>query len=203
MTEGQNDSPKEFVMPEDCPNPQLYEDKSESQVDCLVHDYFVNIKLMLPSLREDGTADLCKVQRPACDDTNETIGDYNQNPLLNTQVYDVEDPDGNVQKSSANIIAEKVLNTCNHKGYRWATLLDIVGHNQANNTVQKSDQIIFYKGKNAKRQRKTTVGWKVRCKLSDGTHQWFDLKHLKQSNPVDVAQYALQVGIADKPAFKW
>ena len=43
----------------------------------------------------------------------------------------------------------------------------------------------------------------MRCKLSDGTHQWFDSKDLKQLNPVDVAQYAKQAAIADKLAFKW
>ena len=83
VTEGQDNSPEEFIMPEDSPNPQLYEDNSESFVNSLVHDYFVNMAVMLPSLRGYGTADLCKVQRPARDDTNETVGHYSQNPLLN------------------------------------------------------------------------------------------------------------------------
>ena len=47
------------------------------------------------------------------------------------------------------------------------------------------------------------MGWKLKCELSDGTCQWFDLKDLKQSNPVDVARYARKVGIDQEPAFKW
>ena len=47
------------------------------------------------------------------------------------------------------------------------------------------------------------VGWKLRCQFSDGTHQWFDLKDPKQSNPVEVARYARSCDLAEEPAFKW
>ena len=62
-------------------------------------------------------------------------GDFNDNPLLNTQVYNVEFPNGNVEQYAANIIAENIYKTCDDKGYRWLTVVDIVGHNQADNGV--------------------------------------------------------------------
>ena len=68
--------------------------------------------------------------------------------------------------------------------------------------MRKDNQWVHYKG-GTHRQRKTTVGWKLWCLLSDGTYQWFDLKDLKQSNPMDVARYVLSNNIADEPAFKW
>ena len=37
----------------------------------------------------------------------------------------------------------------------------------------------------------------------DGTTTWERLATLKESNPVEVAEYAMAVGIDDKPAFKW
>ena len=39
--------------------------------------------------------------------------------------------------------------------------------------------------------------------MKDGSEQWFPLKYLKGSNPIDVAEYAKSWGIDDEPAFKW
>ncbi len=38
------------------------------------------------------------------------IGTYNDNPLLNTMVYDCEFPDGTTKECAANIIAENIYN---------------------------------------------------------------------------------------------
>ena len=38
--------------------------------------------------------------------------------------------------------------------------------------------------------------------MKDGIEQWFPLKDLKESNPIDVAEYANYRGIDDEPAFK-
>ena len=159
--------------------------------------------MILPSSRNDGTSDLCRVTNLSRNNKGESLGTFDQNPLLNTQIYDVEDPEGKVRKYSANVIAENIYDWCDNEGHCWNTAVDIVGHNQADNTVRKDDQFVYYKNRRAKRQRKTTVGWKLRCKLSDGTHQWFDLKDLKQSNPVEVARYARSCDLAEEPAFKW
>ena len=40
-------------------------------------------------------------------------------------------------------------------------------------------------------------------KWSDGSTSWIDLKVLKESNPVDVAEFAVARGIQDEPAFAW
>ena len=54
-----------------------------------------------------------------------------------------------------------------------------------------------------KRPRKTTKGWQLQVKWSDGTKSWIDLKVLKESNPVDVAEFSIARGIDDEPAFSW
>ncbi len=54
-----------------------------------------------------------------------------------------------------------------------------------------------------KRMRQTTVGWKLLVQWNDGSRQWIDLKILKESNPVLVAEYAMARDIADEPAFTW
>ena len=45
---------EELVMPEDSANPELIGDEKESPI-----NYFVDMEVMLPSLRGDGTRDLC------------------------------------------------------------------------------------------------------------------------------------------------
>ena len=51
--------------------------------------------------------------------------------------------------------------------------------------------------------RQTTVGWKLLVQWNDGLRQWVALKILKESNPVQVAEYAVARGIGDEPAFAW
>ena len=40
-------------------------------------------------------------------------------------------------------------------------------------------------------------------KWKDGTSDWVPLKILKESNPVDIAEYAVARGLEDEPAFAW
>ena len=51
--------------------------------------------------------------------------------------------------------------------------------------------------------RKTNVSWKFNIKWRDGTTTWVSLKDLKESNPIEVAEYVTAHDIQDKPAFAW
>ena len=50
-------------------------------------------------------------------------------------------------------------------------------------------------------QRQTTVGWALKIKCNNGSTLWVKLKDLKESNPVDVAEYATARGIQEEPDF--
>lgn len=57
-----------------------------------------------------------------------------------------------------------------------------------------------------KRLRKTTAGVKLKVALRSGdkiTETWLPLKDLKESNPVQVAEFAKARGLDKEPAFKW
>jgi hypothetical protein len=54
-----------------------------------------------------------------------------------------------------------------------------------------------------KRPRKTTVGWSLLVKWADGSETWIPLKDLKESHPVETAEFTKARGIADEPAFAW
>ena len=47
------------------------------------------------------------------------------------------------------------------------------------------------------------MGWKLLVKWSDGLESWVPLKDMKESHPVEVADFAKARGIADEPAFSW
>ena len=40
-------------------------------------------------------------------------------------------------------------------------------------------------------------------KWKDGSSDWMDFKALKESNPIEVAEYAVANKIVEEPAFKW
>ena len=49
--------------------------------------------------------------------------------------------------------------------------------------------------------RKTTTGWKLVVRWKDQYEAWRPLKDLKESHPIEVAEFATTRGIADRPAF--
>ena len=51
--------------------------------------------------------------------------------------------------------------------------------------------------------QQTTGGLKFRVKWKDGTATWISLKDLKESNPIEVAEYVTARSIQDEPAFAW
>ena len=61
--------------------------------------------------------------------------------------------------------------------------------------------VVTKRGKRSLRQ--TTIGWKFQVLWKDGTKQWIPLKVMKESNPVEVAEFVTARGIADEPAFAW
>jgi Reverse transcriptase (RNA-dependent DNA polymerase) len=51
--------------------------------------------------------------------------------------------------------------------------------------------------------RKTTIGWTICVQWKNGETSWERLADLKESNPLEVAEYAVSQGIDHEPAFSW
>ncbi len=68
--------------------------------------------------------------------------------------------------------------------------------------MNKDDGFVAMKS-GGTRPRQTTRGWKLLVSWKDGTSSWIALKNLKESNPVEVAEYALTNKILEDPAFAW
>ena len=49
----------------------------------------------------------------------------------------------------------------------------------------------------------TAKGWELLIRWRDKSTTWVPLSHAKESNPVDVAEFAKAKGIDSEPAFAW
>eukprot|EP00970_Alexandrium_tamarense_P003116 scaffold471_cov109-Alexandrium_tamarense.AAC.4 len=101
----------------------------------------------------------------------EVIGRANTNPILDTRLYEVQFPGGEVTELTANVIAQSMYTQC-----------DADGKSQVRSGLMSR-------------------------RLSSGDARVYDdqpkLSDLKESHPVQVAEYAVAQGIAHEPAFNW
>ena len=129
------------------------------------------------------------------------VGKANNNPLLDTRLYEVEFPDGDLREYAANVIAESIYSQVDDEG-RHVLLMDaLVDHIKDDTAIPIDDGYIVSNGN--RRRRLTTKGWKLCVKWKDGSTSWEDLKDLKESNPVEVAEYAVGAKLVSEPAFAW
>ena len=131
-----------------------------------------------------------------------TTGQYDDNPILNSVIYDVEFPDGQVKEHAANVIAENMLCRVDEDGFSNALLESIISWKKDDSVVDKVDKHIVT-GNGQRRLRKSTQGWKLEVLWKDGSTSWIPLKDLKESNPIEVAEFSKARGINDEPAFAW
>ena len=72
----------------------------------------------------------------------------------------------------------------------------ILDHSKNKRAIEKKDK--YFVSKCGKRSMcKTSVGWKLNIELRDGTTTWVSLKDLKESNPIEVAEYVTAHDIQD------
>eukprot|EP01082_Thalassiosira_pseudonana_P011160 g10259.t1 g10259 contig4:1534300-1534839(+) len=127
-------------------------------------DEYVNAEVMLP---RGNAMQRGRVVKRNLDDDGNIVGTANANPILDTRVYEVMFPDGEVTELAANIEQQKT----NHNGRPSI--------------------------------RNSTAGWKLCCQWLDGSTSWVRLSEIKESHPVQVAEYAVAAGIDHEPAFNW
>ena len=81
---------------------------------------------------------------------------------------------------------------------------EIVDHRKDGTAVPIEEG--FESNRNARRhpkRKRTTKGWQIMVEWKDGTTSWIPLKEVKESKPVELAEYAVNNHIQDEPAFAW
>ena len=164
-----------------------------------VTDLLINAEVLMP---HDEVMCLAKVIRRSIDSDGRITGTFNENSSLNSLVYDVEFPDGAVKQFAANVIAENILTQVDSDGHRSDIMEGIIGHKSDKSALTKETAFVTT-SRGMRKLRQTTIGWKFMVQFRNQTTQWVSLKILKESNPVEVAEYVKAHNLEDEPAFAW
>jgi hypothetical protein len=90
---------------------------------------------------------------------------------------------------------------CDIEGRQYNLMEGIVDHNTDGHAIEP-DYMYIKHGSNTQ-VRKTTKGWNLCAEWKDGTTNGESLEDLKESNPVEVDEYAAEKSLLDAPAFVW
>jgi hypothetical protein len=162
-------------------------------------DFLVNSEVLLPV---GNSQELARVLRRKRDANGQVVGSAHPNPELDSRVYQVHFPDGRTEELAANVIAEAVYAQCDADGNQYVLLDAIVDyHKDPSVAVARNDQVMIVDGK--KIVKRSTRGWELCCEWRDCSTSWQKLSDLKESLPLQVAEFAFAAQIADEPAFNW
>lgn len=151
---------------------------------------------------DDAKMDRGIVKKRAVGDDGEPLGVHNSNIIMDTSLYEVEFHNGDIERVSANVIAENLLSQIDKQGHRHLMLDEIVDHRILTDVIPKSKGVYVTKH-GTKRKVQTTRGWEIYVTWKDGSSDWISLKDVKDSYPVELAECAIANGIQDEPAFAW
>jgi len=119
----------------------------------LLIDTLINMEVLLP--REDSQA-IAKVVRRMVDSEGKLIGEHNDNPLLNTLVYECVFDDGTTREYAANTIASNIFMESDADGFSSSFLYHIIDHTSSGMAIKMADKYITTKT-GTRRLRQTSV----------------------------------------------
>ena len=162
------------------------------------YDQYVNAEILLPvgDGRMSGT-----VKGQKRDSNGNLIGKRNMIPMMDTRLYEVELADGTVRELFANNIAECMFSEVDSEGHSYRLLKEISDHRKDQTAIDKEHGM--FRMNNRDYRKRTTKGWQLLVEWKEGSSDWVPLKDLKESYPVQVAEYAKANKIDDEPAFAW
>jgi hypothetical protein len=189
----------EYDTIEDDPPPPQEEEAEKPEIADFTpeaYDKFISAEVML---RQGDIMVPAHVVGRKHDAKGNPVGIANNNPLLDTRVYEVEFPDGHTEEYAANMITESIYAEVDPEGNQYLIIDEITGHQKDENAITSEQQWI-QNGVN-RQMCKTTQGWKLKILWKNGTTTWEWLRNMKESNPIKVAEYAVAQGIDKEPAF--
>ena len=164
------------------------------------YDRLLNAEIMVQA--EEGQVS-GKVIKQVFSPDGKVAGKYDNNPYLNSIMYEVELADGRIIEYGVNIIAENMLTQVDSDGFSLSLMEGIINYKRDDSVaIPKTDKYITT-ARGQRRLRKTTAGWKLFVKWRDQSESWVKLSVLKESQPMETAEFAKSRGIDDKSAFTW
>ena len=162
--------------------------------------FYLNMELALP--RDADGPSFARVKKRMKDADGNPVGTFNKNPILDTRMFEVEFADGYTASMSANAITESMFAQVDQEGNRLMLLDEIIDHRFTSEALGEIDAWVY--GPNGKKHRKaTTKGCDILIHWKDGSETWTSLKDVKESYPVELAEYAVKAGVHELPQFAW
>ena len=78
---------------------------------------------------------------------------------------------------------------------------EIISHDKGRNALNKEDA--YYSTKTGPKPKWTTRGWRLLVEWNNGSSSWVPSTDLKDSYPVQVADYVVLNNLTQEPAFRW
>ena len=121
--------------------------------------------------------------------------------ILDTRMCQVEVFGGEVTKLSANIIADSMYALLNADRNEYLLLNPLINHCNDKKVISLMDQQTSILGRPV--THKSTAGWKICYHWKDSSTSWEKLSDLKESHPLQTADFAVAHGINHEHAFNW
>ena len=166
----------------------------------VLEDTYLNVEIAMP--RDGDGPSYGRVIKRLRDANGIPIGTANDNPILDSRVYEVEYQDGYKAALAANAIAINMFAQVDSEGNRHVMFDQLLDH-RTDGTQVKLDDAFIHSKNGGRRRRETTKGWELLIQWKDGSTTWEKLKDLKECYPTELTDYATQCNLADEPAFAW
>jgi hypothetical protein len=152
--------------------------------------------------RDDTTLEFAKVTKRMKDAAGNPIRVAHDNPILDTRLYEVEYLDGHKAAITANTVAENILAQVDHDGHRQMLFEAIIDHRN-DGTALQGEKASIKNSSGVSRNVETTKGWECLIQWHDGSATWNKMKDVKDSYPVQLAEYAVENALEQEPVFRW
>ena len=103
---------------------------------------------------------------------------------------------------AANLIADTLFAQVDQPGNRFTILYSITG-TRADGTQVLHKDALLHTSTGTERRVNTTKGWNIFIQWQDGITTWNTMNNVKDSYPVQMAEFAVENRILEEPAFAW
>ena len=161
-------------------------------------DNYLNMELAIT--RGNDGPEYAQVTKRLKDNNGFPIGIANQNPIIDTRMYEVEYQDGYKASLTANAIVHNLFAQVYKEGNRHVLFDEILDHRTNGLEIKQKDAFVMNKT-GTKRRKETTQGHDLLLGWKDGISTWVALKDSKEAYPVQVEEYDVHSKLAHDPDF--
>ena len=158
------------------------------------YDNYINMEIALDQGEEQ--PEYARVKKQLKDNQGRPIGIESENTIINTRMYEVKYQDVHTVALAANIIAENIFSQVDEEGNHSVLFDEIVDVRKYGTHVLQQDAFVTTSS-GTQRRFTTTKFWEVNLKWKDINTSWNKLKDIKDSHPVQLAEYAVENRISE------